>query len=498
MSDFQKVESILIVGGGSAGWITANLLNARLNDGSGPPVKITLVEAPDIPVIGVGEATVPSIRRTMNIMGVSEKDLMRATDATFKSLIRFKDWNLGEEFDHPFDRRERPDTDAAILSWLQNQQAGNAFAQDFSILSNTAERMLAPKAVEWADYQSPFPYAYHLDAVKLAAMLTEFGAARGIQHRLAKIVEVKENERGDIATLTDEEGREYAADLYIDCTGFAARLASKTSPDEIDYSNNLLCDSAVTMNVSYEAWRPDHILPYTTAHALGHGWVWDINLQGRRGMGYVYSSSHIDRKDAEVEFRKFEGPHTEGIEAGHIRFKTYKRVNAWTGNCISIGLSDGFVEPLESTGLYMMQFAAQRLAEDLRPNRRFSNAMSAHFNQLMRTLYEEIIGYVTLHYVTSNRRDTGFWRDATDFDRVPRHLENLMEIWKTRPVTDTDLLIHHRLFSLESYEYLLFGMSYFQGEVPKGPASNFSLKPALEKCYARLPKHENWLAQSLR
>ena len=497
MPIYRNVKSILIVGGGTAGWITANLLNARLNDGSGPQVKITLIEAPDIPIIGVGEATVPSIRRTLSVIGINEREFMQATDATFKSMIRFKDWNLGEAFDHPFDRRERPQTDMAVQSWLQDRQSGNDFAKQFSILSNTAASLLAPTAIGWPEYQSPFPYAYHIDAVKLAALLTKFGKERGIVHKLSRIEDVQIEENGDIQSLRDMHGQEYKADLYVDCTGFSARLASKVSPAEIDFSNNLLCDSAVTMNVPYEAWRPEHILPYTSAYALGYGWVWDINLAGRRGMGYVYSSAHLDKAQAERDFRAFEGLHSQDIVSGHIRFKTYKRVNAWKGNCVSVGLSDGFVEPLESTGLYMTQFAAQRLAEDLRANRHFSNAVAEQFNSLLRTLYEEIIGYVALHYVTSSRRDTDFWHDATDPDRIPSHLANLMDIWKRRPVTDTDLLIHHRLFSLESYEYLLFGMDYYKGTPAGEGRSAYSLHDALQKCYAKLPKHEDWLEQCL-
>ncbi len=500
----REVKSIIVVGGGSSGWMTACLLNARLNNNQkSGAIKITLVEAPDIAPIGVGEATVPSIRRTLQAIGLTERDFMRGSDATFKSLIRFENWNKGTDFDHsfdhPFDRRERPQTDDAVSDWLSKTGGDSAgFSVKFSILSNISTRFLAPKALDWPAYQSTFPYAYHLDAAKLAGVLNKFGTARGIAHELARIERVEQTPDGDIAEIVAADGRKFNADLYIDCTGFSARLAGQIMPETRDYSNHLLCDRAVTLSVPYEVYRPDNILPYTSANARAAGWIWDINLQSRRSLGYVYSSAHISSEEAEAELRRVEGPHANAIEAGHIRFKTYKRKQAWQGNCIAIGLADGFVEPLESTGLYMMQFAAQSVADLLRANPVYSPDTSAQFNRLTQTLFDEVLGYVALHYLTSKRRDTAFWRDATAAERVPDSLKYLMAEWRRRPVHDMDLLSNHRLFSLESYEYLLFGMGYLsdyragqselQGEV------GFSLQEQLEKCYAKFPKHEDWLA----
>lgn len=497
-ADNKKVETIIVVGGGSSGWMTACLLNARLNEDPQRPVKITLIEAPNIPVIGVGEATVPSIRRTLKAIGISESRFMTGADATFKSLIRFEDWNKGEHFDHPFDRRERPNTDPAVLSWLaKNKVGGEHFSNQFSILSNTSTKGLAPKAMGWPEYQSTFPYAYHLDAVKLGKVLTEFGAENGIAHKLAKIVNVEMSETGDIEALVDEEGTSYTADLYVDCTGFSAHLAKHIMPETQDYSEQLLCDGAVTMSVPYEIHRPDSILPYTSAKALGAGWLWDINLRSRRSLGYVHSSAHLSSEDAEADLRKIEGPHTDDIEVKHIRFKTYKRSKSWHRNCLAIGLADGFVEPLESTGLYMMQFAAQSVADILRFNRRFEPATTSQFNKLMQTLFDEILGYVALHYLTSKRRDTPFWEEATAANRAPAALQNLLQEWKKRPPHDIDLLSTHRLFSLESYEYLLFGMGYMsEGDINAAPMA-FDLTETLTKCYAKFPMHEDWLTGTL-
>ena len=497
-SDPKRVESIIVVGGGSSGWMTACLINSRLNEGGHNPVKITLIEAPDIPVIGVGEATVPSIRRTLQAIGISEKDFMKGADATFKSLIRFEGWNKDEHFDHPFDRRERPQSDPALLSWLaKNEVGGEAFSNQFSILSNTSTNLLAPKALGWPDYQSTFPYAYHLDAVKLGQVLTEFGINHGIDHKLTKIEAVNLNEAGEITSLVSEEGDEFSADLYIDCTGFSARLASKVMSETQEYSDTLLCDRAVTMSVPYEVFRPDHILPYTSAKACDAGWLWDINLRSRRSLGYVHSSAHISADEAEAELQKMEGPHADAVEAKHIRFKTYKRKQSWSQNCIAIGLADGFVEPLESTGLYMMQFAAQSVADILRFGHRYTPETTHQFNRLMQNLFDEILGYVALHYLTSKRRDTQFWIDATRDERIPHHLKYLLSEWKRRPPHDMDLLQTHRLFSLESYEYLLIGMGFMTDGDINAKHTAFDNSDALRKCYAKLPLHEDWLNQAI-
>lgn len=498
VSDQRNVKSILIVGGGSSGWMTACLLNARLNYEQQEGVKITLIEAPNIPVIGVGEATVPSIRRTLQAIGISETAFMTGADATFKSLIRFENWNEGTHFDHPFDRRQRPQTDPAVLSWLSNNPGGGAaFSDTFSVLSNTSSRLLAPKALAWPEYQSTFPYAYHLDAVKLGQVLTTFGTQRGIDHKLAKIQTVDIDETGDISALVSEDGEAFSADLYIDCTGFSARLAEKIMPKTRDYAQNLLCDRAVTLSVPYEVYRPEHILPYTSAKAKSAGWLWDINLRSRRSLGYVHSSSHVSPEDAEAELRAQEGAHANDIPAKHICFKTYKRTQSWHRNCIAIGLADGFVEPLESTGLYMMQFAAQSLADILKAKPSYGMSTAHQFNRLMQSLFDEILGYVALHYLTSKRRDTAFWVDATDADRIPDSLKYLMQEWKMRPPHDMDLLANHRLFSLESYEYLLIGMGYLSDFKAVAKSSPFNQNDILDKCYSKFPKHEDWLNQTL-
>lgn len=486
----------MIVGGGSAGWIIANLLNAYLNAKVVPSdrIQISLIESPNIPTIGVGEATVPTIRDTLLRIGIGEKDFMRATDATFKSTIRFKDWNLGGEFDHPFDRRNRATTDDDLHAWLAEGRSGKDFAKQFSLLSNVCDHNLAPKGLNWPDYNSAFPYAYHLDAIKLAGLLTKHGLANGVQHHLATVDRVTLTETGEISEVLTATGEVHRADLFIDCTGFSARLISQLESEVCDYSSTLLCDRALTVQIPFDVHAPEKLRPYTLATARSAGWNWDISLQNRRGLGYVYSSAFLSEEEALEEIRGFEGSHVDELNVRSIKFKTYKRARSWVGNCLAIGLSDCFIEPLESSGLFMIEFAGHLLGETLRASRSIKPSTSQHYNRVMHGLAEEVLDYVSLHYLTSKRSDTEFWQNAANPNRATERLRDLLSEWRERPIRDTDVIYLNRLFSVESYEFLLFGMNYTQPSDKNSQAPfNYDISNELNRCLSTLPRHEDWL-----
>jgi tryptophan halogenase len=493
------VKLILIVGGGSAGWITANLLNAKLNNNSPGTVAITVVESPNIPKIGVGEATIPSLRGSLQAMGINERDFMRATDATFKNLIRFDNWNAGASFDHPFDRRERPSSDATIAAWLtQNPQDihKNEFAKTYSLLSHISEAGLAPRLAQWPEYGSPFPYAYHLDAIKLAAYLARHGAARGIGHQLANITDVKIDEAGNISSICDDKNGEHRADLYIDCTGFRAVLSRQALKVESrDFGQYLLCDSAVTLRVPYDIYKPEQLNPFTTASAMTAGWRWDIGLKNRRGLGYVYASEFENSQGAEQALRAQEGSHTNGLEAQHIKFKTTQSESPWTGNCVAIGLSAGFLEPLESSGLYLIEFAANMLGDLLPYASESFKPLARSFNEQMDLIFTEILEYINLHYCLSNRDDSEFWREVRKPERILPTLRDKLELWKIKPPSDTDFAYPLRLFSLQSYEYLLFGMNHKPNNALNTDASLPDFRDAIAQSLGKLPRHEDVLSQ---
>lgn len=484
------IESILVVGGGSAGWITANLLNAHIRR-AGRKTRILLVESPDIPTIGVGEATVPTIRRTMNDIGLPEQDLLTSAEATFKTLIRFNDWNPGESYDHPFDRRQRPATDAAVRDW--SAQNGLPFDRSFSALSQLADENIAPKSPHQPQYRGNFPYAYHLDAIKLAGRLSEFGRERGIAHKLCNITRVNVSPEGLISSLMTDQGEELTADLYVDCTGFrSALLGQALGVKSHSFAKYLLCDRAVTMRVPYDVHKPEQIRTYTMATAREAGWQWDINLQTRRGLGYVYSSAFLSDDEAETALRQSEGPHTDGLEARHIRFSSSKREVSWKGNCVAVGLSDGFLEPLESSGLYFIEFAGLAIATMLEDYAVAPDATIHHYNRITRELFDEILGFINLHYVLSKRRDTPFWRAATADEAILDDLRDRIELWKHRSPTQFDFPGADRLFAQDSYEFILHGMKHVNGPVsglPRVP----DYGPVLAKARAELPKHEAFL-----
>lgn len=484
------VQSILVVGGGSAGWITANLLNTYVKR-SGRPTKITLVESPEVPIIGVGEATVPTIRRTLSVIGLSEQDVLTSADATFKSLIRFKDWNLGETYDHPFDRRPRPQTDGAANFWTA--QYGKPFDKAFSPLSVLADENIAPKPLRAPQYMGHFPYAYHLDAVKLALKLAEFGRENGIAHTFGHVSKVNMSPEGMIESVDTDKGETLKADLFVDCTGFKSLLLGETlGVPQRHYGKYLLCDRAVTMQVPYDVWRPAKILPYTKATARDYGWQWDINLQTRRGTGYVYSSAFLSETDAEAALRKYEGPHSKDIPARHIRYSSSKREVSWKKNCVAIGLSDGFLEPLESSGLYFIEIAVQAVGIMLDDYRVAPDATTRHFNGIVNDLYEEILSFINLHYVISNRRDTEFWRAATAPEAVVDDLKDKIEIWKHRSPNQLDFGGAQRLFAQDSFEFILHGMNWVN-PAPSRPFNPPNLSQILEKSRKELPDHETFL-----
>lgn len=492
---------IVIVGGGSAGWITASYLNAVLNDGSRQPIGITVVESPNVGRIGVGEATVPSIRQTLSRIGMSEPEFMKAADATFKNAIRFDNWREGDfnKYYHPFDRRAYAISDGVAEKWLMSQR-NVPWDHYVSALASLSESGHAPKALSWPDFGSPFPYAYHMDAEKFAEFLSRHSTARGVGHIRDDVVDAAQDETGNISTLKLKSGCEIAADLFVDCTGFASVLIEKTlGVGWVDFSRYLLCDRAIAMRVPRDAHDAGPIRPFTISAALEAGWAWDIGLSDRRGRGYVYSSQHIDDDTAEARLREVEGPHAADLDARRLRFKVGYREQFWAKNVIAIGLSSGFVEPLESTALYTVEFAASALCDLIPAAQGDLELARDHYNRTTTLLFNEILDFVNLHYALSDRRDTEFWRDATRPERRTDFIANRMELWKRKAPSHLDFDQVLQLFSPQSYEYILYGMNYG----PDAPGNAQPIQTPLELAriisasQAKFPLHGDWLKGKL-
>ena len=529
MAEF-KPKRVLIVGGGSSGWMAAAYLNAVLNAGDRQYAQISLVESPDVPRIGVGEATVPSINHILAAIGIDELEFMRRVDGTFKQSIRYVNWlyNTGEYYHHPFSRYRLEPIDRSADEWLRTNRS-IPFAETVSAQPIVCELGLAPKTVDHRDTGIPLTYAFHMNALKFADYLTEIATSRGVTQHVDHVVDVELAENGDIAAVKTKGGQRLAADLFIDCTGFAAILMEKTLGVKwVDCSQWLLCDRAITMHVPYEQHYPGYVRPYTTATALSSGWVWEIPLQTKRSLGYVHSSAFIDEEKAEQELRAFEGAHAESLESRVVNFKVGHRAKAWARNCIAIGLAGSFIEPLESTGLYLSDLATVMLTQHF-PYGDDMAPLAYRYNRIMANRFYEILDFINLHYCLTRRSDTEFWREIQKPERMHDRLRAKLEFWRQKPPSAADFEDQwfpgqldtplpsgnfpgdHRspidtkgLWNHESYEMILYGMDFLDQECDEWFGKH-RLKPQLLKNIFQalatapqvLPEHQAWLQRVL-
>ena len=522
----MRTKRVLIVGGGSSGWTTAAYLNAVLNVGEQKFVDISLIESPDVPRIGVGEATIPNINRTLASIGIDEAEFMKAVDGTFKQSIRFVNWldNNREFYHHPFCRYGPGPGDDAGRRWLMSDRS-LPFMNTVSAQPGICEMDLSPKMLDNEDSGLALVYAFHMDALKFADYLTAFATARGVSHHRDHVIDVDMHENGYVAAVQTASGKHLSADLFIDCTGFAAQLIEKKlGIGWVDCSRWLLCDRAITMNVPYEHHYPGYVRPYTTATALSAGWVWDIPLQTRRALGYVHSSAFLEENHAEKELRAFEGAHAASLPSRVVNFKVGRRKQQWAANCIAIGLAGGFIEPLESTGLYLSQIASEALAEYF-PYTEDMAPLAFRFNRVMANRFHEILDFINMHYCLTRRTDTDFWREIRRPERINDRLKAKLDYWRIKPPSAYDFedqffpgqpdmrldsggasgdnrypIDTGRLWNHHSYENVLYGMDYLRdecrawyGENRPRPGVLKKVRDAIESAPGKLPPHDVWL-----
>ena len=475
---------IVIVGGGTAGWLTAALLSRQLPATSPKKIEITLIEASDIPTIGVGEATIPSLRQTLAACDISEAEFMTACDATFKHGIKFVNWRRspdadpGESYFHPFGEPLKVGNIDPLRVWakLPCKQRGE-IADLFSVQSEMAYAGRAPKHLKDRPYDGALSYAYHLDAGKLAEFLKQRLRGKTITHIIAKITDTHlSTETGHITHLTLDKGEDVTADLYIDCTGFAARLinADKTNPF-INKNDVLFVDRAVTTRIPTEGIS--EINGYTTCTAQTSGWIWDIALRDRRGVGHVYSSKYIDDETARTQLANYVGRSEGELETRKLSMRIGYHAQQWRGNCVAIGLASGFLEPLESTGIYLTEMAGWALLEMLprfigggAPQKQFTDSMTYH--------YENIVDFLKLHYALSKRRDSDFWADNVDETTWTAPLKAYLEAWKHDVPSVYDFGRSIQCFSANNYRFILFGMGWkgHNNPMPVTPESQTLLR----------------------
>lgn len=489
------IENVIIVGGGTAGWMTAAALSRCLEK---TQTKVTLIESDAIGTVGVGEATIPSIAAFNEQLGIEEDEFVKATNATFKLGIEFADWRVkGEKYFHPFGQHGF-DLEGIPFHhfWAKMRSMGDTRRlEEYSLNAKAAYvgKFLRPQA-EHGAIMRRLAYAFHFDASLYAAFLRKYAEERGVKRIEGKVVDVIQNSETEfVEHVIMQDGARIAGDLFIDCSGFRGLLIEQTfKAGYTDWSHYLPVNRAVA--VGSEAMRPP--VPYTRSTALEAGWAWRIPLQQRTGNGYVYCDKYCE--PAEAEARLLET--LEGKPIGqpkHLRFMTGIRNKFWTHNCVAIGLSSGFLEPLESTSIHLIRIGIAKLIS-LFPDKAMSAVERDEYNRLMTADFTHIRDFLILHYKATERKDTPFWDYVRMMD-IPNSLTRKMELLRSK---GRFFKYDSELFDTTSWLAVAVG----QGWVPEGynpivdglsvtniEKSLANMRGVLDKTVAAMPLHQAFI-----
>lgn len=464
------IRNVLIVGGGVAGWMTAAILRRSTRHLG---TRIALVEQPNIDTFGVGEATLPSLVQFVRAMGFDEAAFLRAVSGTYKLGIRFTDWvEPGREYWHPFGPCGGLINGLDLFHfWSQRRgfdRVAPAYA-DYSLQASLAQQERAPGPFSGA---SPVletgAYAYHVDASRLAAFLRDEATRDGVEAIFGEVQSVTRRGDGGIASVELVGDRTIAADLYVDCTGFSGSLIETSLEDPwIDWSNWLPCDRSVVMPLP----RTSRFAPYTHSTALDAGWMWQIPLSSRAGNGYVYSSAHTTEDEAAATLIDHADlKRARAADPRLVQHRVGRRQTFWLHNCVAIGAAAGFVEPLESTTLHLIQRGAEALVE-LFPDLRFDSSLPRAYNATMAAQFAEVRDFVLLHYHVS-RREGAFWQDARAVT-LPGSLQEMLALYDEIGAIAGE---GRRVFRDPSYYFVLAGAD----RLPRRPAFRADIGNAAE------------------
>jgi len=499
----RPIQRIVIVGGGTAGWLTAALIAAKHQSRMPGGFSVTLVESPTTPIVGVGEGTWPTLRSTLKKIGVSETAFFRECDAAFKQGAKFARWTTGADDDayyHPLMLPQGFEQLNLVPHWLSRHH-GESFCDAVCPQGKICDDGLAPKAITTPEYQGAANYAYHLDAGKFAPFLQRHCTEKlGVRHVLADVRKVEMADDGDIAAVVTEQAGPIEGDLFVDCTGFRALLIGDALGVPFHgCSDVLFCDTALAVQVPYEG-EAAPVATHTISTAQSAGWIWDVGLPSRRGTGYVYSSSHISDEAAEAEFRRYLGPAGEGLTVRKIPIRSGHRETTWKRNCVAVGLAAGFLEPLESSAIVLIELSAKLIAEQMPVNRQIMDVVAKRFNATTEYRWGRIIDFLKLHYVLTHRTDSDFWRDNVRPESIPERLQELLLLWTYQPPWFHDEFDRvEEVFPAASYQYVLYGMG-FQTQVDPGAlsAETRAAEQAMrenaahtERLRAGLPRHRD-------
>lgn len=496
-STMKPIRKIVIVGGGTSGWIAASMLSYHLKSDL---CRIELVESDDLATIGIGESTIPPVVRLIQNLGIDEQKFVQSTQACFKLGIKFVDWRQkNETYFHPFGViGKRIGAHDFYQCWLKATMQGDTSAlQDFSPCSVMAEQ----ERFFWPTQMQNTPiggasYAVHLDAKLVVEYLNDYAKTRGVKRTEGTVTQVVQSSDGNIEKLILKNGEEIHGDFFIDCTGFRALLIEKTLASGFeDWSHFLPCDRAVVVKTEAKPMRK----PYTTATARKAGWSWRIPLRSSTGHGYVYSSKFCSDAEAKSTLLKsLDSPRIS--DARVIPFATGRRKEMWKNNCLSLGLASGFVEPLESTSIHLI---ARGMDFFLRffPDRDCDPSLIKEYNRRMATDFEEVRDFIILHYCTTQREDTPFWQWCKNME-IPESLKERIALFKghgaLREGTD-------ELFRSSSWQSVFEGMGIRPNKYcPRVDNMDFQeisatlkvAKQSIQAMVKTLPTHDEFLQQN--
>jgi tryptophan halogenase len=482
------IKKVVIAGGGTAGWVTAAALSKQL----GALIDITLIESEEIGTVGVGESTVPPIRVFHKLLGIDEREFMRASAATFKLAVWFENWGqIGDRYIHPFGRHGKPTWLAEFHHfWLHGLRKGfNSELGEYCV-----EWLAAKEGRFGTSEQSDINYAYQIDASYYAKFLRRFAESNGVKRIEGRIKSVQQNaESGFVESLLLDSGQTLSGDLFVDCTGFRGLLIEQALHTGFeDWSHWLPCDSAVAVQTASTA-QPN---AYTSAIAHEAGWRWHVPLQHRVGNGLVYCSRYLS--DDQAKQKLLQDVSGEPLRQPMlIKLRPGMRRKTWNKNVVAIGLSSGFVEPLESTSIHMIITGVTRLMQ-LFPFDAIKQPFVDQFNDESRTEYEKVRDFIVLHYHTTDRDDTPFWRYCKDM-QIPESLAHRVELFAEGGHA---YQAEGELFRVDSWIQVLLG----QGVVPKGyhPIARAmrdedlsvvlkEMRASVAQAVSRLPKHGDFV-----
>lgn len=453
-------RNILIIGGGTAGWMTANLFAKRW---AGKEFNITLIEADDIPTIGVGEGSTPYIKRLFKQLEIPESKWMPKCGATYKNGIAFSGWTDKPDYEsyfHPFimdlDKLHFPTYKQHILMRHQGVNI-KAHPDDYFVMSKLTELNRLPFSNKHVSFNTH--YAYHFDSGLLSEFLKEHAINQGIKHINAKISKVEMHPSGDIAALYSATGQRFEGDVFVDCTGFRALLINKTlNVPFISFKDNLFNDAAVALPSVVDK----NAKPHTLSVAMSNGWRWQIPLTHKTGNGYVYSSQHLSSEHAEQELRRTLGNKILDVEARHIKMRVGRSQKHWEKNCLAVGLSQGFIEPLEATALQLVQVTIEQFIEQYERGD-YTNRYQEYFNNGVNNMFEHLRDYIVLHYLANTRKDTQYWRDCRGDIAISDSLRCILETWSAGADIEKELVRQNiiQYYPSVSWHVILAGMGVF-------------------------------------